>query len=353
MRFDPPDAYGLNWKPVLMSVWNAHPDIYPTTIGDGNGALGNGAILSRFAGDQFANSIVVDNPTSRDWYYNANAPGNHWTALYLPFIQKQYPQGWDSTRGGLRIQKMAGGATFTFSYFHTQNYNPTLVREDVLTRPSPLTAGMLHISTLPPSLILGFSSPGYRQYTFKFPNVDIFGAALNHVFEHVPGVLRAEAIYIPDQVFASRSVKDQDGMTRRDYVKYMVGYDLNGYFYFPWHKDDAFNITVEHVGEWIPQNTNVQYITYDTEYKQYNPSFSVLIGTTWFYKLLSTSLLAVYMPWADSGFISPSVGFTPSWMNGKWSFTLMYVNCYGQSDTKGFVFARDKNLLVLTSEFDF
>jgi hypothetical protein len=62
---------------------------------------------------------------------------------------------------------------------------------------------------------------------------------------------------------------------------------------------------MKHVDEFVPQNSRLQYITYDEEIRQWNPSFSILIGTSWFYKLMSTSFLAVYLPWADSGFIAP------------------------------------------------
>jgi hypothetical protein len=284
----------------------------------------------------------LTNPTSRDWVYNPFAPGNHWTANYLPFIQTEYPQGWDSTRGGLRWTSLVSGTTFGFSYFHTQNYNPTLVREDIIV-PKPTPA-----------------APGYRQYTFRYPNIDIFGVFANHVFEARPGgVGTFEAVYIPNQVFASMAAGDPDGMTRRDYVKYMIGYTLNGWLYFPWHKDAPFDVSLEHVGEWCPANSHVQFITYNTEIKQWNPSFNGRVSTSWLYKLISTSLTVSYSPTANSGFIMPAVGWTPSWWNERLSFNLQYMKFYADggddqhsNDGAYFQTLRGKDMMILTTQLD-
>ena len=92
----------------------------------------------------------------------------------------------------------------------------------------------------------------FRDYILSHPNKDIFGVYMNKQLtgsSPIPGVLRAEAIYVPNQPFNTFDPRDSDAIVRRDYVKYMIAYDLNGFFYFQWHKDASFDITFEHVGE--------------------------------------------------------------------------------------------------------
>ena len=90
----------------------------------------------------------------------------------------------------------------------------------------------------------------------------------------------------------------------------------------------------------------------ETKLLQWNPSFAYRISTNWLYNLIQTSCTISYVPWGNSGFIMPAVGFTPSWFNSKLSFQLQYINLFGDDQTKGLGIFRDKNMIVLTSQFD-
>ncbi len=272
--------------------------------------------------------VVVTNPFSRDWM---EAFPGFWVPTAIPTVRAEYPGVWSGIRGGFRTNTTLSGWNFGFTYFHTQEYNPIVKRGE----------------------LTGEVIPGLgpvRQYTIVYPNKDIIGGYMNKQLPW-PGVLRAEAIYVPNQPFNTFDPRDFDAVVRRDYVKYMVAYDLNSFFYFQWHKTAPFDITFEHVGEVIPHNKNIQYIIYDTEQKQWNPSFNMRISTNWLYNLISTELIAGYAPWGNSGVIIPAVKYMPSWLNKRLSFELKYIGVYGNK-FKGAGILRSKDMLVLTSQLD-
>ena len=274
--------------------------------------------------------VAVTHPFSRDWI---EAFPGFWVPTAIPTVTAKYPGAWSGTRGGFRTNTTLSGWNFGFSYFHTQEYNPVVKRGD-------LTGGIDPDTGLP-----------LRQYTLVFPNKDIIGGYLNKQLPW-PGVLRAEVIYVPNQPFNTFDTRDFDAIVRRDYIKYMVAYDLNSFFYFQWHKTAPFDITFEHVGEVIPKNKNIQYIIYSTEQKQWNPAFNMRISTNWLYNLISTELVAGYMPWGRSGLVMPAVKFMPPWFNKKLSFELKYINIFGKNNFQGLGILRKKDMVLLTSQFD-
>jgi hypothetical protein len=275
--------------------------------------------------------VVVGPPVSRDWVFNPFAPGTHWVATAVPFIREEFPDGWDSLRGGFRTNTTLGGYNFGLSYFHTQNYDPILKREDII--PGVLSGGR-----------------PVRSYPLVHPNIDIIGAYMNKQLPW-PGVLRAEVIYIPNKPFGTFDLRDSDAIARRDYMKYMIAYDLNSFLFFQWHKTAPFDITFEHVGEVIPDNKNIQYIIYDTQMKKWNPSFNMKISTNWLYNLIYTEVIAGYIPWGHSGLIMPSVKYQPSWNNNALTFELKYIGVYGNK-FKGLGILQSKDMLVFTTQYN-
>jgi hypothetical protein len=276
--------------------------------------------------------IFLGPPFSRDFL-----PGD--PNFAVPALREEYPKGWGRfARGGFRTTTTSGGYTFGVSYFHTQEYNPVLKRGDIII-PSPL-----------PGVI-----PATREFILSHPNKDIFGFYMNKQLTGstpIPGVLRAEAIYIPNQPFNTFDQSDSDAITRRDYVKYLIAYDLSGFLYFNWHKTAPFDITFEHVGEWIPRNKNLQYIIYATELKKWNPSFNMSISTNWLYNRISTQLIAGYSPWGNSGLLMPIVKYTPPVLNKNLSFELRYINVFGKNNFQGLGILRAKDMVVLTTQFN-
>lgn len=276
--------------------------------------------------------IVQFPPLSRDWI---EAFPGFWVPTALPSLREEYPKGWGKyARGGVRTNTTFKGFNFGFSYFHTQNYDPVIKRGDLNGMVDPATS-------LP-----------YRDYILSHPNIDIIGATVNKQLPW-PGVLRAEVIYVPNKPFNTFDLRDNDAIVRRDYIKYMIAYDLNSFFYFNWHKTAPFDITFEHVGEVIPKNENIQYAIYGTEQKQWNPSFNMRISTNWLYNLISTELVASYMPWGRSGLIMPAVKYTPAWRNEAVSFELKYINIFGKNNFQGLGILRSKDMVVLTAQYNF
>ena len=298
--------------------------INPEERFDPPNAVGNAAIFG-------ALNIVQFPPLSRDWI---EAFPGFWVPTALPSLREEYPEGWGKyARGGFRTNTTLAGYNFGITYFHTQEYNPVIKRGAMTGAVDP----HLHLP--------------YREYVLSHPNKDIFGVYMNKQLPW-PGVLRAEAIYVPNQPFNTFDLRDSDAIVRRDYIKYMIAYDLNSFLYFNWHKTAPFDITFEHVGEVIPDNKNIQYIVYATEQKKWNPSFNMRISTNWFYNLLSTEIIASYMPWGRSGLLMPIVKYTPNVLNKNLSFELRYINVFGKNNFQGLGILRTKDMVVLTTQYN-
>lgn len=247
-----------------------------------------------------------------------------------------YPDTWDDMRYGFRTSTIAGGYTFGVSYWHTNNYTPLVKRGAVVG----------HIPVNP------FFSLNVRNYSLVHPKMDIYGAYMNKQLPW-PGIIRAEAIYSPNKPFNTFDATDADAMVTRAYYKYAIAYDLTGYLYFPWHNTAPFDITVEHVGEVIPDNKNLAYIIYGTEQKSFVARYNTRISTNWLYDRIETELIVSYWPWARSGLLMPAVTWKPGWMNRKFSAQLKYINVYGNSHYEGLGFLGTKDMIVLTSQFNF
>jgi len=291
----------------------------------------------------FANpKVVIGPPISRDWTHIPGAPGTGWFPLYNPAISEDFPSMWGDLRGGFRTNTTLSGFNFGLTYFHTQNYVPTVKRGRVLVPFTPLP---------PPPMGPGGVIPGVRQYTLVYPSIDIIGAYMNKQLPW-PGVVRAEVAYTPNMPFNTFDPGDSDAMVRRGDIKYMIAYDLTSFLYFQWHKTAPFDVTFEHTGEIIPHNKDLQYIIYATELRQWNPSFNMRISTNWLYNLISTDLVVGYSPWGRSGLVSPSVKFMPNWFDKKLSVQLQYNHIFAKNFYQGLGPFRSKDMVLLTTQFD-
>jgi hypothetical protein len=296
-------------------------------------AVGNPGLGGAFTDPR----VVVGPPMSRDWSYRnlPPIPGNKWIPAFTPYVDEDYPTEFDKTRFGFRTGTMTGGAQFGVLYFHTQEYNSVMKMGSILV-PSP-AAGR----------------PGIRNYTLTHPDIDIIGVYANKQLPW-PGIIRGEAIYVPNKPFGSLDPGVSSGVTRKEYYKYMIAYDLNGFLYFDWHKTAAFDVTLEHVGEYIPQNTDLMYLPgHAATLKQWNPSFTVRISTNWLYNVIATDLVAGYIGFGNSGLIIPTVKWMPKWWNSKFSAELKYINIFGDNDYEGLGIFRQKDMVVLTTQFTF
>jgi hypothetical protein len=315
-------------------------NLHPETSFDPPFSVGNP--LLGFIDPAFAiPDVMVVNPLSRGWSFKPFPPFNGWSPDEIPAIGVRYPQGWGKfSRGGFRTNTTLSGWNFGMTYFHTQNYTPVIKREGIID-----PGAIIGPPPIPPIVI-----PPTRQYTMVYPNIDIIGAYFNKQLPW-PGVLRGEAIYIPNMVFNTFDLNDFDAVVRRDYIKYMIAYDLTSFLYFQWHKTAPFDVTFEHVGEIIPKNEDIQYIIYATEQRKWNPAFNLRISTNWFYNLISTDLIVGYLPWGHSGLVIPSVKFTPNWFDKRLSVQLQYINVFGQHN-KGLGILKTKDMILLTTQID-
>jgi len=256
-----------------------------------------------------------------------------WVPFEIPHIVHEYPQNsLGDARFGFRTSTFLEGYEFGVLYFHTQNYDPLTKRGGLTLPPFP-------------------GPPPTREYKLVHPDIDIIGAYTN---KDLPlGLFRGEAIYVPNKPFNTFDMTEQDAIVDKDYVKYMVAWDLNGYFYYDWHKSAPIDITLEHVGEWIPDSDDLQYVIYQTERDSWTPSFNGRISTNWFYNKLSTEIIASFAPRDNSGLLMPIVKYMPAWRNKSLSIECRYIRIFGDDNYEGLGMLQEKDMVVLTTQFNF
>ena len=281
----------------------------------------------------FPPGSVFSNPFSRGW---VNIPGIGWVPTEIPNVEHAYPEDdLDDARFGFRTSTFLGGYEFGVSYFHTQNYNPVFERTNE-TVPSGLPAP---------------APPIIRTYRLVHPDVDWIGAYFNKDLAF--GLVRGELVYSPNMSYNTFDLADFDAITERNFFKYSITWDVSGALYTSWHKSAPFDFSIEHVGEYLPDNEDVQSVFYGTEAEQWSGSFAGRVATNWFYSLLSTELIATYNVTDKSGFIMPVVKWTPAWKNKAFSAELRYIGIFGENDYEGLGILRQKDMIVLTTQFNF
>jgi len=251
-------------------------------------------------------------------------------------VETQYPDSnWDDMRYGGRTTFSLQGVQFGFSYFHTQNYLPLFER------------GAVNVIT--PS----FATADYIVTYTK--NYDIFGVFANKQLTSIPGVLRTEAVYSPNMPYDSFNCgPGENCIIRRDNVKYLLAWDLNSYFYFQWKKDAPIDITIEHTGEWTPNNKD---IVLGGGYMDVQPEYSGSIGgqisTSWLYGIFKTAMIVAYITDNDAGLFMPSVTWTPLWQNSRFSMELKYIGIYGNTPYRQLGLFKNKDMVLLTTQLNF
>ena len=171
-----------------------------------------------------------------------------------------------------------------------------------------------------------------------------------------PGVIRTEVSYSPNMPYNTFNVGlGEDGVVRRDRIKYMVAYDLTGFFYPMWHNTAPIDVTLEHVGEWVPDSSDLQYIAgvYNTKVPNYQAAFNVRISTNWLYNKFSTEIIAGYSTFGNGGIFMPAVKWMPPWSNDRFSAELKYIGIFGNSKYEGLGIFKMKDMVVLTTQLNF
>ena len=330
----------------------------------------------------YADFNVVDaSPFNSAWNFSPLNPGNGWSPSLIepnlftgntritneiPDVRVKYPDGIENTRFGLRTATTLGGFNFGAIYYHRQVFEPVIRREgvektDTVSFPTgPATSTTIVNKT--------------RQYTVEYPDIENIGFYMNKQLPW-PGVIRAEVMYTPNMPFnyflptVQSTVNlgpfsvpitrfaDESGVTKRDDFKYLIAYDLTGFLYFDWHKTAPINITFEHVGEWIPNARELQYIgvgvNYATKLPSWQGNFNLNITTDWFYGKISTGMVLGYGTFGKSWLAVPSVKWTPGWMDKKFSTELKYVYTDAQNRYEGLGVWKDKNFIQLKAQLAF
>jgi len=278
---------------------------------------------------------------------NATLEGLPQAPIFIPNgdVREIYPDGASGTRYGFRTTTALAGSQFGVQYWHTQSYDP-------ITSRGAITGAV-------PSFALGIPGPTFfipmGDLTLIHPYMDYVGAFMNKQLPW-PGVIRTEVSYSPNKPYNTFNVgTGEDGVVRRDSVKYLVAYDLTGYFYPQWHKTAPIDVTLEHVGEWVPNARDLQYIggVYNTKIPSYNAGFNTRISTNWFYNLIATEVIFGYQTFSNSGIFMPAVKWMPPWQNDRFSAELKYIGIYGDSKYEGLGIFKTKDMVLLTTQLNF
>jgi len=286
----------------------------------------------------FPPGTIATNPFSRGWQdlsFLPFIPGTGWVPTEIPNVIHEYPDK-DDYRYGFRTSTFLGGYEFGVSYYHTQIYNPVVKRSDE-TFPSGIP------DPTAPQII--------RNYYLVHPDVDYFGVYFNK--DAALGLFRGEAIYAPNMSYNTFDPADFDAVVERDYYKYMIAWDLSGALYFDWHKSAPFDITLEHIGEYVPDNDDIQNAVYGTELKSYKPSIGGRITTNWMYNLIQTDLIVSYGFKGKDGLVMPLIKWMPAWKDKAFSAELRYIGIFGDNNYEDLGMFKQKDMIVLTTQFNF
>jgi hypothetical protein len=264
-------------------------------------------------------------------------PYNAWPAMSgaakgeTPSVTYKYPDQMSNTRAGFRTTTNALGMQFGFFYWHTQMYSPIVAR------------GLLNVDK---------SGAKTREYTIMYPDIDQIGFSLT---KQLPiGLVRSELTYTPNMAFNTFNMGDtENGVVRRDNLKYMVAYDLKGWFYPQWHKTSSFDVQLEHIGECTPNASDLQFGNYATKYETYHAAFNLRLSTNWYYDKVGTALVVGYDTWGNTVMLMPSIEFKPAQFNDQLKISLQYIGISSDSDYVPMGFWRNKNMVGLTTQLNF
>ncbi len=326
-------------------------------------------------------NVVSASPFNSSWNHSPFNPGNGWSPTLvqpnlitgntrltseIPDVRVKYPNGIQDTRFGFRTASTFGGYNFGLIYFHRQVYEPVTRREGIINSSS------ITFPTGPGTTQTVVNNT--RRYTVEYPDIDNIGFYVNKQLPW-PGVIRAEMIYTPNMPYnyfiptqASTvntglftvpitTFADESGVVKRDNFKYLFAYDLTGFLFFDWHKTAPFDVTFEHVGDWTPNARDLQYygpgVNYATKLPSWQGNFNLDIKTNWFYNNLETGLTAGYGTFGNSILLVPRVKWMPGWWDKKFSAELRYIYVDADSRYEGLGVWKDKNYVLLQTQFNF
>lgn len=249
-------------------------------------------------------------------------------------VNREYPENsLDDLRYGFRIGTSLFKSMIYFSYFHTQNYTPSAKLTSFVFGPIP-----------------GASFDDSYNINLVYPDEDIFGFSMNS--EMPKGLLRAEAIWVPNRTFAVWDPDDADKIDKRNYIKYMAAYDIT--LFFQWNKSSPLNLTFEHVGDYYPDNDHILYfggIVSERQYS-YTPTISMSARMS-FINRWDLMQVVSYLPKDKSGLTISSVTYKPIWMNNAWQLKLQYIRVFSDEYYKGLGPLEQKDQVVFTTQYNF
>ncbi|HQB31054.1 MAG TPA: hypothetical protein PLO86_09805, partial [Syntrophales bacterium] len=259
----------------------------------------------------------------------------------IPSLTYKYPEN-DDVRYGFRTSTTISGYNFGVFFWHTQEYTPLLERSTTTHGTTDLGLAILGVPGL-------WVVPN-RDYYAVFPDVNILGAYVNK--EMPLGVLRGEFTYRPRRSYNTLDPSDEDALVKRDNIQYLIAWDIQT-MCRPLTETGTVDINLEYHGSWVLGDTDYLNVAgYLTPIRREDHEFLLNVGTSFDYNRYSVGVTVIYNT-QDHGAVMPSVKFVPDFMNKAFSFELKYINIFGDSDYEGLGLFRQKDMVVLTSQWSF
>jgi len=294
----------------------------------------------------YADGVIVGPSLARSFaYYNPlpfipGFPAGYYP-VDIPSLTYKYPENND-VRYGFRTSTTMSGYNFGVFFWHTQEYTPLLERSTTTHGTTDLGLAILGVPGL-------WVVPN-REYYAIFPDVNILGAYVNK--EMPLGVLRGEFTYRPRRSYNTLDPSDEDALVKRDNIQYLIAWDIQT-MCRPLTETGTVDINLEYHGSWVLGDTDYLNVAgYLTPIRREDHEFLLNLGTSFDYNRYSVGITVIYNT-QDHGAVMPSVKFVPDFMNKAFSFELKYINIFGDSDYEGLGLFRQKDMVVLTSQWSF
>ena len=280
---------------------------------------------------------VIGAPYDRMYEYRpANYGGNgepaglYWVGIPNPDIPTDYPDAsLDDSRFGFKTASTFMGWQTGVYFWRAYEFLPVF---NILgTTPLTPNLSMIDIQT-------------------RYPRQNVYGLYGNKLFGF--GVFRFDAAYRPNREYNTLDRSVESGIIEKDFLMVQLGLNKD----VMWRKinpNAAFSFTFEYVLEYFMEDTDQACVSsYFIEYPRDMHTLFFQGSTNYDFNKYQYALTVIYNS-ESCGLIQPSFTYAPPWMNNKWSFKLQYSSVFGPDYSYPYGLLKEKDMVVLTTQFIF
>lgn len=187
----------------------------------------------------------------------------------------------------------------------------------------------------------------------QYPRQNVYGFYANKNFDF--GVLRMDVAYRPEREYNTLDQTATAGIENKDFLIVQFGINKD----FLWQKlnpNSTFGFIAEYVGEYFLTDDmdEISIPSYYVPLHKDSHTLMASLGTSYDFGKYGYDLTALYnFTEGGNGLIQPKFTYNPNWMNRRWKFALMYTTIFGDDYAYPYGLAKEKDMLVLTTQFSF